>query len=131
MRSNLSQRQVESEMTALIRVLDQARRLGIQNAEALIRTRGIANVRELARIRARDGADAVNTLDQAATLLVGGARAAQIQSDLLANDFASSLKPEQTSVLGRVLDERGLPAAGYRLRVLTDNGAAVADTKVD
>jgi predicted flap endonuclease-1-like 5' DNA nuclease len=131
MRSNLTPEEFEAEMASFIRVLDQARRLGLAKAERLQRVRGIAEARELARIRARDGAETDTTIQQSEIVLSSGARESQLQADLKAGDFASRLKPDRISAIGRVIGGHGLPAAGFCLKVSTDLGSLIAEGVVD
>jgi hypothetical protein len=131
MRNTITPEEFEAEMRNFVPVLDQGRRIGLQKAERLHLLRGIANTRELARMKARDKSEVDSTLEQAEVTVSSVAAFTQLQSDLRAADFLAKLKPEQISALGRIVTENALPAAGFQLRVLADSGALIAEASVD
>jgi hypothetical protein len=130
MRSKITNQQFDAEIVRVAEVADRARDLALQSVERVRRFAGGAAVREMARLAARDGAEAPATVARAANMLAQGRTITRLREDLQTVQIGKRVKPD-TIVLGKIVTSTGRPAKGMRVVVATDTGKAVGEALVD
>jgi hypothetical protein len=130
MRGTITNDQFDAEMVKVTDVADRARNVALQKIERIKKFAGGAAVREIARVRARDGANAATTVAAASNVLVEARTFTRLREDLKAVSLAGRLKDDSTIAAGQILS-RGRPATGVRVGITTDTGKAVAEAVTD
>jgi hypothetical protein len=131
MRSKVTHEQFDAEVERVARTADRARDLALQKAERVRQARGAAAVRELARLRARDGTDAEATVGEAARVLGQARGLAQLREEVKATSLGGRVTPDRTLALGRVISAVRQPTSGLRVLLSADGRRPVAEATVD
>jgi hypothetical protein len=131
MRNKITLDQFTDEIGQITNTLEQTRTVGLGQADRLVRARGRASAREVARLRARDGAEEASTLASAAALIVSADKSAQFSRDIRAAGLLRRVSPENTIALGRVVLQRGQPRKGLNVTMVVPDGPMIAKGNVD
>jgi hypothetical protein len=130
MRGTITNEQFDGEISKVTDVVDRARNVALQKIERIKRFAGGAALREIARVRAGDGANAATTVADAANVLVEARTFMRLREDLKAVSLGGPLKRDSTIAAGQIF-LRGRPAAGVRVSVTTDTGKPVGEGLAD
>jgi predicted flap endonuclease-1-like 5' DNA nuclease len=130
MRGTITNDQFDAEFLKVTDVADRARNLALQKIERIRQFAGAAAVREIARVRARDGANAATTVAAASNLLVEARTFTRLREELKAVSLGGRLKQDSTIAAGQIVS-RGRPAVGVRVGITTDTGKPVAEAVTD
>ena len=130
MRSKLTNRQFDAEIGRIAEVADRARDLALQRVDRIRSFAGGGAVREIARLRARDGAEAPDTIAAAAGMLARGRALTRLRDERKAARLVTTVKPD-TILVGRIVTKGGRGAAGFRVILTTDTGRAIGEALVD
>lgn len=131
MRSKVTSQQFDAEVVKLAEVADRARDLALQKVARMRRFRGAAAVREMARLRARDGPEAATTIGEASKMLGRARTLTRLREDLKTVALGTRVKRDRTLVFGKLVARGGRPATGTRVAVTTDTGRAVGEAVAD
>lgn len=130
MRSTITNREFDAEIVRVAEVADRARDLALHKAERVKRFLGATALRETARLRARDGADASAVIARASNTLAQSRTITRLREDLHILSLNRRVNRD-TIVLGKVVAAAGRPAKGARVVVTTDTGREIGDAVVD
>lgn len=130
MKINITSKQLDAELPDLLRVADEFRGAGLRGAARYARARGAADLRELARIVARDGQESSVALTKASTAIVGVQRAAQLRDDITSISKNPKADPD-TVAAGRVYAPGSVSLKGMRVALANDAGAPIAEARVE
>lgn len=131
MRSKVTDELFDREVEGLARAADRARDVALQRADRMSQARGAAAVRELARLRARDGTDATATLSEAARLLLQARGLTRLREEVRTVSLATRVKPERTLAVGRVAATDRRVTTGLRVVITADGQRPVGEAVVD
>jgi predicted flap endonuclease-1-like 5' DNA nuclease len=130
MRSKITNQQFDAEVIRVAEVADRARDLALQQVDRIRSFAGGAAVREIARLRARDGADAAETIATAGVMLAKGRALTRLREDRKAARLVTGVKRD-TIAIGKIVTKGGRGAAGSRVVLTTDTGRAIGEALVD
>jgi predicted flap endonuclease-1-like 5' DNA nuclease len=119
-RKKLSQDEFASQAGNLAKVLDRVRDLGFADVARVERARGAGLVRELARKKARTGAQTPEARAEAIRVSAQVERNTRVAAVRRTIDIGRDPNSDLRKVTGRVLDARGRPAAGIKVAVSKD-----------
>jgi predicted flap endonuclease-1-like 5' DNA nuclease len=129
MARTITKQQFDKEIQKIPQTTDRARDLALQRMERIRKFAGGAAVREMARRRARDGADAVETT-QAATRMISQSRSiTRLREDLKGATKEDPAQPD-TIAVGRIM-QSGRPFGGATVVFSTESGQAVGEAVTD
>jgi hypothetical protein len=122
--------QIDAELLKVAGIADRARDLALRNVDRIKRVRGAAAVRELGRVRARDGEDSASGREVASLMLRQVQGLARLREELQATKIVSRATPD-TVVLGTIVGADGRPAAGALVRLTTDTDKPIGEAVTD
>ncbi|BDC51023.1 hypothetical protein F183_A33390 [Bryobacterales bacterium F-183] len=127
----ITQQQFDDEvLKMLIPAADQARRAGLARVRQYFRALGTGQARELARLRAENGAEAEATLSRATDLQAFVEHSARVAGEIAVLESATQWKGQDTIVAGRI-DLGALSPRGLRVLLLSESGELLAEGSVD